>query len=220
MPFPYLTLGRLVAETPKAARVLERHDLDYCCQGDRAFVDACRERGLDAEAVMREVVAEPDASATEACWDDRPLEELIDHILTRYHEPLRHELPRLGALARKVEQVHASKPECPRGLAEHLAAVQEAVESHLQKEERILFPAIRAGQGPMAHMPVKVMMAEHEDHGLNLRKTRALAGNFVLPPEACATWTELYHGLEQLERDLMAHIHLENAVLFPRALNG
>lgn len=215
-----LTLGRLVAVTPKAARVLERHDLDYCCKGDRTVTEACRAQGLDELALLREIEAEPEESASEARWDDRPLDLLIDHILVRYHEPLKEELPRLVQLARTVERVHAGKAGCPAGLAAHLEAVHAAVVSHLQKEEHILFPAIRAGQGRTAHMPVKVMMAEHEDHGLNLQRSRALAGDFVPPPEACATWTELYRSLAQLERDLMAHIHLENSVLFPRALNG
>jgi len=162
------------------------------------------------------------AARTEAprggLWSERPLTELIDFILERFHAPLRSDLPALVELAKKVEDVHAGKPSCPRGIAQHLAHVLVEVEIHLAKEERILFPLIRAGRGPTALMPIKVMMQEHEDHGVNLRRTRALTGDLAAPPEACASWRSLYQGLAQLEADLMEHIHLENNVLFPRAL--
>lgn len=146
-----------------------------------------------------------------------PISELIDRILTRYHEPLREELPRLLAMARKVEAVHGSKESCPSGLSAHLAQVHAEVEAHLKKEECILFPMIRGGQP--AYMPVQVMTKEHDDHANSLRKTRELTNDFQPPPEACTTWRALFIGLSALEQDLMQHIHLENYVLFPRALN-
>jgi regulator of cell morphogenesis and NO signaling len=106
------------------------------------------------------------------------------------------------------------------GLAELLDEVGTEVASHLAKEEQILFPLILSGRGPMAHMPVQVMIREHEDHGQNLRRIRELTSDFALPDYACATFRELYRALAQLEVELMDHIHLENNVLFPRALAG
>jgi regulator of cell morphogenesis and NO signaling len=94
------------------------------------------------------------------------------------------------------------------------------MESHMQKEEQILFPMIRAGRGRMALMPVQVMEQEHRDHGENLALMRKLASDFVAPEEACNTWRALYLGLAELESELMAHISLENHVLFPRALRS
>ena len=116
--------------------------------------------------------------------------------------------------------MHADKADRPRGLAEHLARLADELEQHMQKEEQVLFPLIRAGRGAIAATPVQVLEHEHKDHALNLAHTRALAHDFVPPESACNTWRALYLGLEQLERDLMQHIHLENNVLFPRALRS
>jgi regulator of cell morphogenesis and NO signaling len=151
---------------------------------------------------------------------ERSLEEIVEYVLARYHAPLRVELPQLVETARRVEQVHAEKPDCPRGLADLLTEMRDAVESHLAKEEQILFPLILAGRGPMAHMPVQVMVQEHEDHGQTLRRLRELTGDFAIPEHACASWRGLYLALAQLEIELMDHIHLENNILFPRALAG
>ncbi len=211
------TLADIVTQQPEAAKVFARHGLDFCCHGQRPLDEACGERGLSAEAVMREVDAA--GSVAEAGrWDERPLPELIDHILERYHAPLLDDIDALITMARKVESVHAAKRSVPTGLAAHLEGVRAAVETHLAKEEQILFPMIKSGQGAMASMPVKVMMREHEDHGANLQRIRAKTNDLVLPDEACATWRALYSGLEKLEMDLFEHIHLENNVLFPRAL--
>ena len=132
----------------------------------------------------------------------------------------RLELPELVALAEKVEDRHAEKSTCPRGLAAHLGQVHEAVLSHLAKEEEILFPMIVDGLGARAGSPIQVMEHEHLDHARNLRRTRELAHDFVPPQEACTTWQALYLRLDNLEAELMEHIHLENNVLFPRALSA
>jgi len=153
-------------------------------------------------------------------WDARPLGEVIDHVLERFHEPHRRELPRLLAMARKVEEVHAEKPACPRGLAAHLERMAEDMELHMQKEEQVLFPLLRSGRGRMASMPIQVLEQEHRDHGENLERLRELTDGYTPPPEACETWSALYLGLAELERDLMEHIHIENNILFPRALRG
>lgn len=213
------TLGHVAAAHPASTLVFLRHRLDFCCGGSVKLGDACRAAGLDPEAVIREIAAQRVTTLPER-WDTRPLPELIDFILTRYHEPLRSDLPALLEAARRVERVHSKKPSCPHGLAAHLEHMSAEIELHLAKEEQVLFPAIRAGSGgAQVQMPVRVMMQEHDDHGANLQRLRELATDFNPPPEACATWRALYAGLEKLEAELMAHIHLENNVLFPRALN-
>jgi regulator of cell morphogenesis and NO signaling len=208
----------LVTELPVAAKVLHRHGLDFCCGGKQSIAQVCQAEGLDPEALFREIDAQTTGPENEVRWDQRPLEDLIKHILKTYHEPLKVEVPRLVDLAAKVEEVHADKPDCPTGLAKLLADIQLAVESHLAKEEQILFPLIIAGRGQTAHMPVQVMLHEHDDHGRNLRRIRKLTCDFRLPEDACASWRELYRALAVLETELMDHIHLENNILFPRAL--
>ncbi len=137
-----------------------------------------------------------------------------------FHAGHRQELPRLLAMAAKVEHVHADKPDCPRGLAAHLQAMTGRLEQHMQKEETVLFPMLMAGAAARAVAPIQVLTAEHEEHGRDLARLRTLAHAFVPPPGACGTWRALYLGLAEFERAIMEHIHLENHVLFPGALRA
>lgn len=214
------TLADLATRRPGAALVFHRHGLDFCCHGQVSLEEACARRGLDPLALARELDEAERGAPSEVRWDERPLDELIEHVLARYHAAHRADLPRLIEMARKVERVHVDKLSVPHGLASFLERLARALEEHMQKEEQVLFPLIRAGRGRMAAMPVQVMEREHEDHGRNLARLRALAHDHVPPPEACNTWRALYLGLAQLERELMQHIHLENNVLFPRALHS
>jgi len=216
---PATSLAEIATTIPAAARVFERHRLDFCCGGARTLGDACAARHLDPVAVAAEISAALPLT-DERRWDDEPLDALVAHIVERHHLYLRRELPRLVTMAAKVERVHADKPDRPAGLADHLREVAAAVESHLAKEEQVLFPMIVDGHGRRAGMPVRVMMQEHEDHGTALARTRALTADLVPPAGACATWRALYLGLAELEADLHRHIHLENNVLFPRALRA
>jgi regulator of cell morphogenesis and NO signaling len=214
------TLGDLVTAFPEAAKVLQRYRLDYCCGGKQSLGEACAAENIEAEAVLRDIEAAGMGNVEAARWDQRPLDKLVQHILDRYHAPLRTELPRLIELAGQVERAHADKQDRPKGLADLLTDVQAAVESHLAKEEQILFPLIVSGRGHNARMPVQVMMQEHEDHGRNLQRIRELTNDLTVPEHACASWRELYRALGELEVELMDHIHLENNILFPRALAG
>ncbi|HUM11403.1 MAG TPA: iron-sulfur cluster repair protein YtfE [Myxococcaceae bacterium] len=216
------TLGELAVAVPTAAKVFYRYGLDYCCGGKQSLAEACARGGLDPAEVLEAIRADQAAVGGDGGlrWLDRPLTELVQHILERYHAPLRPELGRLLALARRVERVHAGKPGCPVGLAAHLETVRAFVEEHLAKEEQVLFPLFLAGRGRQASMPVQVMLREHEEHGDALRRIRELTNDLRLPPEACATWRELYRSLGALAVELMEHIHLENNILFARALAG
>lgn len=142
--------------------------------------------------------------------------ELIDHILSRYHEVHREQLPELIRLARKVEQVHQTRADCPHGLGDHLHAMTQALESHMRKEEAVLFPMIGAGNGAMAAMPITVMRGEHDEHGTELQRLAELTNELTAPDDACRTWRALYDGLRAFRADLLAHIQLENDVLFER----
>jgi regulator of cell morphogenesis and NO signaling len=212
------TLADLAVSHPSASRVFHRYGLDFCCHGGRPLADACAERGLDAERVVAEIATEEASAPDEPRWDERPIPELVDHIVRFYHLGLRAELPELVSLAAKVETRHAEKASCPRGLRAHLEEVHGTVLEHLAKEEQILFPMILSGRGRMAAGPIGVMESEHDDHAEALRKTRRLTADLVAPEEACPTWRALYLRLGQLEAELMDHIHLENNVLFRRVL--
>jgi regulator of cell morphogenesis and NO signaling len=215
---PDRTLAELAATYAGASRVFYRHGLDFCCNGRVSMADACAKKKLDVNALVREIQAELQKPSDFARWDERPIPELIQYVLDRFHAGHRAELPRLFEMAQRVEKVHGEKASCPKGLAEHLANVAEALELHMQKEEQILFPLFRSSRAHMAAMPVQMMEEEHHDHARNLARIRELTNGLKLPPEACGTWTALYLGLADLEQQVMEHIHLENNVLFPRAL--
>lgn len=217
---PDQSLAHLAVTFAGASRVFHRHGLDFCCNGRVSLTDACEGTYLDPEIVIEEILSEAPHDESFERWDERPLNHLVDHLLYRYHEPHRAELPRLIAMARKVEEVHGDKASWPKGLPDHLQNMADELELHMQKEEQVLFPLIRSGQGQRAVFPVQVMEEEHREHGENLARLRELAPGFIAPEDSCETWRALYLGLAELEQELMLHIHLENNSLFPRALQG
>jgi regulator of cell morphogenesis and NO signaling len=215
-------VGQIAAEHPLATRVFARHGIDFCCGGGRSIAEVCSERGLDQASVFQEIEHElATPSENEVRWDQAPIDDLVEHILTAYHAPLREELPRIEMMARKVAEVHGDKrPDVLPQLLSVYVGLKAELEQHMLKEEKILFPMIRNGQGAMAEGPVAVMEREHLGAGDALKRLRELTDNYQVPEEACNTWRALWHALAALEQALHQHIHLENNILFPRALQG
>jgi len=209
-------LGDLVLQCAGAAKVLHSLDLDFCCGGQRTLAMACAARGLDAQAVLAEIEAASAPGDVVERWDLRSTAEVVAFVLERFHAGHRAELPRLQQLARKVEAVHRQHKEVPVGLAAHLDFLAGELEAHMRKEEQVLFPMLLQHPGPLPDGPLEVMEREHEEHGRNLARMRALAHGYELPPEACATWRALYAALREFEAEVLQHVHLENHVLFPR----
>lgn len=143
-------------------------------------------------------------------------EELIEHILNRYHDTHRDQLPEMIHLAQRVERVHSGHPDCPTGLSAHLEAMQAELENHMAKEEQILFPMIVRGISGMARGPISVMRSEHDDHAAALARLDKLTNELQLPEGACHTWRRLYEEIGQFRQDLQDHIAMENTVLFAR----
>ena len=213
-------VGDIATEQPLATRVFARHGIDFCCGGGAPIGVVCEAKGLDTDLVLEEIAAE--LSVTDADvqrWDRASLDELIDHILDAYHGPLREELPRLEFMARKVARVHGDKlPDVLPQLLSTFLALKSELESHMVKEEQVLFPLIRQGRGGMAGAPISVMEHEHASAGAALAHLRELTSGFEVPVGACNTWRALWFGLAALEESLHQHIHLENNILFPRSL--
>jgi len=212
------SLGQLARRIPGATRLFDTYHLDFCCAGNRKLRTAAEAAGIEAEPLAAQLQAlEQRANADDATdWNTATDTDLIDHILARYHAAHREQLPELIRLARKVEQVHTGHTECPHGLADHLQTMEQELESHMRKEETVLFPIIARGQGAMAGMPIRVMRAEHDHHGAELRDMEKLTGGLSAPRDACTTWRALYTGLRTFRADLMTHIHTENNILFER----
>lgn len=215
-------VGKLASELPLATRVFARHGIDFCCGGGKPLQDVCAAHQLDTGAILEEIANETEpVESNPRRWDHAPLDELIDHILKAYHQPLKEELPRIETMARKVARVHGhTAPEMFEQLLATFLALKAELEAHMMKEEQVLFPMIKKGQGKMAVGPVGVMEAEHESAGAALAKLRQLTDDYRLPEGACNTYRALWVGFAALEESLHLHIHLENNILFPRALTS
>lgn len=207
------TLGDIAATLPGATRVFRSFGLDFCCAGDVPLEEAATRRGLDINAV-EQALDQLDATVSPDVPEDNGA--LIDHILSRYHEVHRRELPELVRLARKVEEVHAGHEQVPAGLADMLQSIIGELEVHMKKEELILFPAMRRGPNPRLADPIAQMRHDHDDHGEYVRRLEESTRGFTPPEGACRSWQALYAGVDKFADDLMEHIHLENNVLFPR----
>jgi len=227
------TIAEIASALPRAIPVFQKHGIDFCCGGRRALAEVCSEKGVGFETIVREIeTASRKPAGSETDWATEPLGALIDHILVRYHAGLKEELPRLQALAEKVATVHgANHPDTLPALRDTFRSLKEELDSHLEKEEHVLFPYVREletaarGLRPSFSIPlglasgaIGVMEREHEVAGLALKTIHRLTDGFRPPNDGCGSFRALYAGLEIFEADLHAHIHLENNVLFPRAL--
>ncbi|MDI5935232.1 iron-sulfur cluster repair protein YtfE [Halomonas kalidii] len=211
------SVGRTALTLPGATRVFHDHNIDFCCGGRISLREAAERAGLAPDALVAELEALPGGASDELDWQSASNDVLIDHLLTRYHDVHRQQLPELVRMARRVEQVHGERDTCPSGLADLLTTIHQEMESHMQKEEQILFPMLRRGMGAQARGPIAVMRHEHDDHGEHLAQLLALTDDITPPKGACTTWRALYTGLHEFRNDLMQHIHLENNLLFERA---
>jgi len=170
-------------------------------------VEARYAPGLSTEAIAAAQPQEPPAPSEPSA--------LIDHILTRFHEVHRQQLPELIRLATAVESVHADHAAVPHGLAVLLKSMHAELLQHMEKEEEILFPMLRRGGNPFVVHPIGMMRTEHDEHAERLADLMALAGDATPPVDACTTWRQLCTGIRQFADDLQRHIQLENDVLFP-----
>ncbi len=228
------TVRELAVAVPGATRVFEQMGIDYCCGGGRTLADACRQFRAPVEEVLRRLEAatrEAAPSDNAPDWQTASLTALAAHIVETHHVFTREEFVRLERLLDKVCSRHGGNhPELAR-LRELFLGLKQDLLPHMLKEEQVLFPyitrleeAVSAGrdvQPPFfvtVRNPVRMMMMEHDTAGDLLREMRQVTGNYSPPPDACISYQTLYQALRELEADLHQHIHLENNILFPRAV--
>lgn len=214
-------IGQLAVQYPAVTKIFSRYKIDFCCKGNVSLQESCNKKGLNTEQIIEEIqdiLNTPTENIDN--WKNASLSDLIDHILVTYHRPLDTELPRLLEMAERVLTVHKDKaPEMLSELAQSVSNLKAELEPHMNKEEQILFPMIKNGQAAMAQGPINVMLQEHDIAGDILKRIRELTNDFQVPENACNTWRALWHGLADIEDSLHIHIHLENNILFPRALS-
>ncbi len=219
MDYQNKTVGDIAVQLSGATKVFRKNKLDFCCGGGVLLTEAASEKGLDFDTIVCELKELEQTQTENPDWQNKDLNILIEHILKNFHEKHRYDLPELIKLAQRIEIVHGNKELCPTGLMEFLVKMEGELESHMQKEEQILFPAIKNGMFNFVSAPIEVMRQEHDEHGKNIERLEKIVHNFELPDDACNTWRACYLGVRNLIDDLMNHISLENNVLFPRALN-
>jgi regulator of cell morphogenesis and NO signaling len=220
----------LASATPGAARVFERFGIDYCCGGERSLAQACSAANVNLEEVA-EALEKPQTQSGDRDWQKATLAELAKHIVTKHHEYVRQEIQRLIPLSARVAGVHGKNhPELGK-IQSSFHALADELTMHLMKEEHLLFPYIEqlelagsSGNRLAAPMfgtvknPVRMMMMEHDSAGELLRKMRRVTNDYRPPEDACMSFQMLYRALQEFETDLHQHIHLENNILFPRAI--
>jgi regulator of cell morphogenesis and NO signaling len=209
---PDMHVGEIAAALAGATAVFRKHKIDFCCGGNVPISEALERKNLDASLVLGEL------RALAATPPEAPSETnaLIEHIIRRYHDTHRAELPELVKLAKRVEAVHRDHADVPAGLADILETALDDLGEHMEKEEMILFPAMRQGMVGMVDGPIAVMRHEHDDHALTIRALQEITHGYQPPAGACRSWQALYQGVDKLVSDLTEHMHLENNVLFPR----
>ncbi len=228
------TVREIVVENPSATRIFERFGIDYCCGGSQLFEQACERSGVSVDEVLDSLQMEEEtarAASQTHDWQNEPLGELIAHIKNTHHKYTREETVRLAALLQKVCSVHGKNHPELIGIRETFGWLSQELMTHLMKEEMVLFPYIARMEeaviqkepvlpAPFGSVqnPVAMMEHDHDSAGAALRSIRKASNDFTPPPDACVSYQTLYKALAAFEADLHQHIHLENNILFPRAI--
>lgn len=228
------TVRDLALEIPNATRIFEKSRIDYCCGGNQSLTEACTQAGVDIEEIVRQLgEVEPIVSLSFEAADFKAgsLVALANHIVNKHHVFTRDECQRLTALLERVCAAHETNHPELREIQANFGSLRAELDPHMLKEERILFPYIMSleaatDEGRPAPLPpfgslqnpVAAMMKEHDAAGAILRAIRQLSADFAVPGDACISYRTLYGALEEFEADLHQHIHLENNILFPRAV--
>jgi regulator of cell morphogenesis and NO signaling len=226
------SIRQIVTAAPSAAAVLERFEIDLCSQADTELERACAELQLSVDQVLEKLAdAESQARGAVAPDENVSLTRLIQHIVRTHHQTVRRELPRFVELSQRIASKHGDKAPQFLAVAELIEQLREEMFAHLEKEEQILFPFIvgmeeaAAGGSAAPHAcfrsvagPISMMMHEHDVAEGIMAQLSSLTNGFEPPAWACARNTAFHQSLAAFQKDLRQHVHLENDVLFPRAI--
>jgi regulator of cell morphogenesis and NO signaling len=227
------TVRDLAVENPAATRVFEKFGIDYCCGGSKSLREACAEANVAPDRLLESLQTASQSKSTKGNkdWKSEPLSDLIDHIVTTHHAYTRAELDRLEPLLAKVCSVHGQRHPKLLEIRQLFGGLSQELTMHMMKEEQVLFPYINRMEEAVLERrpimpsmfgtvqnPVQMMMHEHDSAGQALHEMRELSAGYTPPQDACVSFQTLYRALDEFEQDLHQHIHLENNILFPRAV--
>jgi regulator of cell morphogenesis and NO signaling len=226
------TVGEIVATIPHATRVFQRLGIDYCCGGGQSLANACKEKGMDLNDVLGAINAADAKETSNTNYYGLNQLELTEHIINTHHAFTRNEIERLSVLIQKVVSVHGARHPELLEVQKTFCDLADDLLPHMMKEENVLFPyvvkietAIAAGSTcpqpafMTVQNPIRMMQFEHDLAGQLLRELRRITSNYTAPADSCVSYKALYGGLREFEEDLHLHIHLENNILFPRAID-
>ncbi len=224
-------VGDLVKENIKTAHVFKKYGIDFCCGGGITIERACRKENVVFEDLAADLMKLNEASATDQRYDKWELDFLADYIVNTHHAYVEEAMPMILSYAQKVASVHGHAHTPTIEIYKLFIDVVNELTPHMKKEELILFPFIKkmmkakkeqtafeAGRFGTVQNPIDMMESEHEVAGTILKQIAKLSNNYTPPEWACNTFKALYAKLEEFEQDLHLHIHLENNILFPKAL--
>ncbi len=225
-------IGNVVAGDYRAAKVFKTHNIDFCCNGNRTIGEACTEKNLNVDELLDELTsALEDSKETTTDFNAWPLDLLADYIEKTHHRYVESKITEIKPYLEKIVKVHGGKHPELAEISEIFNHSAGELAMHMKKEELVLFPRIRKmveskiskTEIPPAHFgtvqnPIAMMMREHEDEGENFRKISELSHNYTAPEDACNTYRVTFSLLNEFEEDLHKHIHLENNILFPKAI--
>jgi len=227
--FSQSTIGEIVSTDFRTAAIFEQFGIDFCCGGRRSVVEACRSAAVDPDAVSAALEALPPTGDQADDVAQAALPKLIDYILDTHHQYLRLSIPLIARHLNKLVDEHGERhPELENVRASFDRLARDLMQ-HMMKEEQVLFPYVREiaihGVDPSwpcpfgtIENPIRMMEREHGEAGDDVRAIRELTDGFTAPEDACTTYRLCYEELAYFERDLHRHVHLENNVLFPRAI--
>ncbi|MBN4085349.1 iron-sulfur cluster repair di-iron protein [Flavobacteriaceae bacterium AH-315-B10] len=224
------TVAEVVAENIKTAHIFKKHGIDFCCGGGITIDKACKKKNIDYRQLKEELL-NVDSAPRAYEYNKWELDFLIDHIVNIHHTYVEESIPLIIQYANRVAQVHGHHYTEVIEINKLFTEVANELASHMKKEEIILFPYIKklirlnkdggyVVPPPFGTVnnPIKMLEGEHENAGDVFKKIARLTNNYTAPEEACNTFRALYSKLEEFEKDLHLHIHLENNILHPKAI--
>src|SRR3989339_544175 len=225
------TIAQCVANNYQTATIFNKYKIDFCCGGKISIHEACQKNNVDEEMLLQELNETTKQKPQEDIAENYELDILANHIVEMHHAYVRQRIPEIEPFLDKVVRVHGQKHPELKKVQENFQAVKEELLSHMQKEENVLFPYIREMVEARKNNtqlappffgtiknPINMMEMEHESAGNSFKEIREVTNDLTLPDGACNTYRVTFSLLYEFENDLHRHIHLENNVLFPKAI--
>ncbi len=226
------TLKEMVTQNFQTAAVFEKYSLDFCCRGGKTIDEACKEKGVDVLSVLNELSQiEQHGGSISSSFKEMEPDMQCNYIVDTHHAYVSKMIPVLYTHTKKIAAVHGANHPEVIAIAKHFETVAIELQQHMKKEEQMLFPFIKALHAavkknePIIHAPfgtvqnpIRIMEAEHQNAGDEMFEIRSLSNNYTPPEDGCTTYRITYQELQDFERDLHQHVHLENNILFPAAI--